>query len=91
MFSNELGFLLRLLGRMRAVNPSSYGRHDPEPSFSLRVQVPNNHILTENLYYTYYYPNSKYLVIGHMDPFGFTFEEILASCRSKASSPNPLP
>ena len=36
-------------------------------SFSLRVTVPNNHILTQNLYYNYYYPNPKYLIIGYMD------------------------
>ena len=28
----------------------------------------NNHILTQNLYYTYYYPKPKYLIIGYMDP-----------------------
>ena len=38
----------------------------------LRVQVPNNHILTQNLYYNYYYPNPKYLIIGYMDPLGST-------------------
>ena len=38
---------------------------------SLRVQVPNNHILTPNLYYNYYYPNPKYVIIGYMDPPGF--------------------
>ena len=37
---------------------------------SLRVQVPNNHILTQNLYYNYYYPNPKYLIIGYLDPYG---------------------
>ena len=37
---------------------------------SLRVQVPNNHILTQNLYYNHYYPNPKYLIIGYMDPLG---------------------
>ena len=37
-------------------------------SISLRVQVPNNHILAQNLYYNYYYPNSKYVIIGCMDP-----------------------
>ena len=37
---------------------------------ALRVQVPNNHILTQNLYYNYYYPNSKYLIVGYMDPLG---------------------
>ena len=40
---------------------------------SLRVQVPNNHILTQNLYYNYYYPNPKYLIIGYMDPLGMVF------------------
>ena len=30
----------------------------------------NNHILTQNLYYNYYYPNPKYLVIGYMNPLG---------------------
>ena len=38
---------------------------------TLRVQVPNNHILTQNLYYNYYYPNPKYLNIGYMDPLGY--------------------
>ena len=37
---------------------------------TLRVQVPNNHILTQNLYYNYYYSNPKYLIIGYMDPLG---------------------
>ena len=37
---------------------------------TLRVQVPNNHILTQNLYYNYYYPNPKYLIIGYMDTLG---------------------
>ena len=37
---------------------------------TLRVQVPNNHILTPNLYYNYYYPNPKYPNIGYMDPLG---------------------
>ena len=40
---------------------------------ALRVQVPNNHILTQNLYYQYYYPNPKYLTIGYMDPLGLVF------------------
>ena len=37
----------------------------PKP---LRVQVPYNHILTRNLYYNYYSPKRKYLIIGYMDP-----------------------
>ena len=36
---------------------------------SLRVQVPNDHILPQNLYYNYYYTNPKYLIIGYMDPY----------------------
>ena len=37
---------------------------------NLRVQVPNIHIPTQNLYYNYYYPNPKYLIIGYLDPLG---------------------
>ena len=37
-------------------------------SVTLRVQVPNNQILTQNLYYNYYYPKPKYLIIEYMDP-----------------------
>ena len=39
-------------------------------SQALRVQVLNNHILTQNPYYNYYYPNPKYLIIGYMDSLG---------------------
>ena len=39
--------------------------------YTLRVQVPNNHILTQNLYYNYYYPKPKYLIIGYLDPLGY--------------------
>ena len=37
---------------------------------SLRVHVPNNHILTPNLHYDSYYPTPKYLIIAYMDPLG---------------------
>ena len=43
---------------------------------TLRVQVPNNHILTPNLCYNYYYPNPKYLIIGYMDPLGYLFRSL---------------
>ena len=39
-------------------------------SLPLRVQVPNNHILTQSLYYNPYYPKPKYLIIGYLDPLG---------------------
>ena len=36
---------------------------------ALRVQVPNNHILTQKpVLYNYYYPKPKYLIIGYLDP-----------------------
>ena len=38
---------------------------------TLRVQVPNNHILPQNLYHNPYHPNPKYLIIGYMDPVGY--------------------
>ena len=43
-----------------------------EPN-SLKVQIPNNHILTQNQYYNYYYPNTKYPIIGYLDPLGLLF------------------
>ena len=42
-----------------------------EPSkITLRVQVPNNDILSQKVYQNHYYPNPKYLIIGYMDPLG---------------------
>ena len=38
---------------------------------TLRVQVPNDHVLAQNLYYNYYCPKLKYLIIGYMDPVGY--------------------
>ena len=37
---------------------------------TLGVQVSNNHMLTQNLYYSSYYPTPKYLIIGYLDPLG---------------------
>ena len=37
---------------------------------TLRVQVLNNHILAQNLYYNDYYPKPKYPIIGYRDPLG---------------------
>ena len=44
------------------------GGNNEGNGFSLSVQVPNNRILTQNLYYNYYYPKPKYLNIGYLDP-----------------------
>ena len=35
---------------------------------SLRVQVPNNHIRTQNMYYNDYYPKPKYLIMEYLIP-----------------------
>ena len=37
---------------------------------TLRVQVPNSHILTQNLYYSYHDPKPKYLSIAYLDLLG---------------------
>ena len=38
---------------------------------TLRVQVHNNHVIfTQSLYYNYYYPKPKYLILGYLDPLG---------------------
>ena len=37
---------------------------------TLRVQVPNHHTLTQNLYQKDYYPNHEHLIIGYMDLLG---------------------
>ena len=56
-------------------------------SVTLRVQVPNNQILTQNLYYNYYYPKPKYLIVGYMDPLGQLAQRSrVAGCEDKLSS-----
>ena len=37
---------------------------------ALRIQVPDNHLHTPNLYYNYHYPKPKYLIIGYVDTLG---------------------
>ena len=32
--------------------------------------MPNNYILTQNLHYNYYYPKTKWQIIGYLDPLG---------------------
>ena len=46
------------------------GNRNLDELHSLRVQVPNNQILTQDLYYNSYYPNPKYLILAYMDPLG---------------------
>ena len=43
----------------------------PQFKLTLRVQVLNNHILTQNQYHNYYHPKPKYLAIAYMDPLGY--------------------
>ena len=46
---------------------------------ALRVQVPYNHILTQNLYHNYYYPKPKYLIFMYLDPLGRASETSMGS------------
>ena len=59
--------------------------------YTLRVQVPNNHILTKNLYYNYYYPNPKYVIIGYMDPLGYIYTRMFLACIHHAKAPHIPP
>ena len=54
----------RFSGKLRTPKSTKVGE------MTLRVQVPNNHILTQNLYQDYYSPKPKYLTIGCLDPLG---------------------
>ena len=45
-------------------------------AFPLRVQVPNNYVLTQNLYHNYYYPQPQYQIVGYLDPLGSAFRGI---------------
>ena len=54
---------------------------------SLRVQVPNNHILTQSLYYNPYYPKPKYLIIRYLDPLGICVYIYVYAASYDASSP----
>ena len=60
------------LGRRGSGQIKNNGAREGRVDFALRVQVPNNHIFTQNLYYNYYYPRPKYLIIGYLDPLGCT-------------------
>ena len=52
------------------VNRGGGNNYEGGYSRSLRVQETNNHILTPNLCYNYYYPKPKYLIIGYLGPLG---------------------
>ena len=77
-------FGLDLMGNLPAVRASSAASDLPVrdedawdlgslgsrdcPDYTLRVHIPKNHVLTQNLYYNPSYPNPKYPIIGYMDP-----------------------
>ena len=55
------------------VQENAFLHHLSEDVETLRVQVPNVpniRILAQNLYYNYYYPKPRYLIIGYLDPLG---------------------
>ena len=51
--------------RVAHIEPTYNFRVQDSECTTLRVQVPNNQILTQNLSYNYYYPKPKYLIIGY--------------------------
>ena len=55
---------------LAATVPYGKSRAFATASVTLRVQVLNNHMLTQNQFYNYFYPKPKYLIIGYMDPLG---------------------
>ena len=61
---NTCGYIILMSGEV----VQSLALQHRMPGLALRVQVANKHVLTQNLYYNYYYPNPKYLIIGYMDP-----------------------
>ena len=54
-------------------------------ALTLRVQVPDNHIPAQNLYYNYYYPKPKHLIIGYLDPLGNISEQPCGMSHSRCS------
>ena len=54
--------------RSKGVYTVARKMHQAKKLFTLRVHVLNNHILTLNLYYNYYYQNPKYFILGYLDP-----------------------
>ena len=43
-------------------------------------------MLPENLYYNYYYPKPKYLVIEYMDPLGWEYNSVIVLTWSEYSA-----
>ena len=46
----------------------------PSICYPKGVQVPNNHILSQNLYYNSHHPKPKDLIIGYLDALGYVFQ-----------------
>ena len=59
--------------------------HQHSQTLAPRVQVPNNHILTQNLYQNHYYANPKYLILGYMDPLGCSYQNLQKPTRRNGS------
>ena len=70
--------MLRIASNVFAISPTSFesateslyqpcDNEGKELVASLKVQVPNNHIVTQSLYYNYYEPELKYLIIGYLE------------------------
>ena len=71
-------------------NPFLTITQGPARIICLRVQVPNNQRLTVNLYYNYYYPKPKYLIIGNLDPLGVPEDLHSEDLNRNSAPPGPL-
>ena len=72
--------VLLLRGLLKPSTSSTPSLHKPTKDFTLRVQVPDYHILTRNLYYNYYYPHPIYLHIRYLDSLGDNAIETCCGC-----------
>ena len=63
-------------------------RIDSLSVLTLRVQVPNNRMLTQTLYYNYYEPKPKYLIIGYLDRLGYSDSLKPLSARLEDAEPS---
>ena len=66
--SQKTSLALDSKSQERSSLPQRQSTQSPEVPKALRVQVPNRHILIQNLYCNYYSPKPKHLIFGYLDP-----------------------
>ena len=78
--------------------PTDYGRKDffftvecGDFLVSLTVQVPDDHILTQNLYQNYNDPKPMCLIIGYLDPIPTPYIPLHIPIKGHVITLNPKP